>query len=198
MKDTWTVNFHAACLIFGWLSHSKYCSLRYIKIKMSIFAMNCTCEQTFHLLKKKSNIRVQMSHIWVELCILQLPQLFHILVSLTTATSTTWHTNLVSTGNLSYIYINLIVKTNLNYYIFFFPACQNTFNLQSWRWFDSMSTLQLYIIKNISFGGYAKESSKTCTCEGNENVINVSRVKLAKFSAMKPPSIILLCVVFPQ
>jgi hypothetical protein len=44
-----------------------------------------------------------------------------------------------------------------------------------------LSTLQLYIVKNISFGGYAKESSKTCTYEGNENVINASRVKLGKF-----------------
>lgn len=75
---------------FRWLSHSKYCSLRYIKFQMlSIIAMNCTCEQTFLLLNKKSNIRIQMSYIRVELCILQLPQLLHILVSLTTATSIT-------------------------------------------------------------------------------------------------------------
>jgi len=54
------------------------------------------------------------------------------------------------------------------------------------------------MVKNISFGGYANESSKTCMCEGNENVTNASRVKLGKFTTMKPPSIILLCVVFPQ
>jgi hypothetical protein len=58
--------------------------------------------------------------------------------------------------------------------------------------------IQLYVVKTISFGGYAKESSNHCMCEGNEKVRNVSRVKLGKFSIMKPPSIILLCVVFPQ
>jgi hypothetical protein len=117
---------------FRWLSHSKYCSLWYIKIQtLPIFAMNCSCKQTFHLLKKISNIRAQMPHIWVQLCVWQLPQLHNILVSLTTATSTTWHAKLVSAGNRSYIYVSFIAKTNLNYYIFLFPACQNTFNLQS-------------------------------------------------------------------
>jgi hypothetical protein len=139
-----------------------------------------------------------MPHIWVELCILQLPHLLHILVGMTTATSTTWHTNLVSAGHRSYIYMNLIVKSNLNYYIFLFPACQNTFNLQSCLvvWFIVHSSA--IHCKEHFFQRLCQKSSNPCTCEGTENIINVSGVKLGKFSKMKPPSISLLRAVFPQ
>ena len=169
----------------GWLSHLKYCSLRYFKIQMlCICAMNCTCEHTFHLLKKKSSIRAHMPHIWVELCTLQLPQLFHILVSLTTATSTTWHTNLVSAGNRSYNYINLIVKKNLNFYVFLFPACQNTCNLQSCLvvWFNVYPSV--IHCKEHFFWRLCQRIIKNLHVWRIWNVINISRVKHVKFSTM--------------